>query len=286
MEIIQSIDALRSWRTAQSANQSVGFVPTMGALHQGHLALVQQSIADNDTTVVSIYVNPTQFNQAADLAAYPVDIEGDIELLRSVNCPAVFLPDHHAMYPDGVHTDSFDLMGLDTRLEGKLRPGHFQGVATVVNRLFDLVTPTRAYFGWKDFQQVKVIQRLAELRNHTEEIVPMPIIRAQDGLALSSRNRRLSPKQRRAAPVIYDILDHIKQSQGVESPRHWRNVAGNMISQTGELDLEDLEFVNANTLELLPEDLPLRNYNEPIRLLISVFAQDVRLIDNDVVEWP
>ena len=258
----------------------------MGALHQGHLALVQQSIADNDTTVVSIYVNPTQFNQAADLAAYPVDIEGDIELLRSVNCPAVFLPDHHAMYPDGVHTDSFDLMGLDTRLEGKLRPGHFQGVATVVNRLFDLVTPTRAYFGWKDFQQVKVIQRLAELRNHTEEIVPMPIIRAQDGLALSSRNRRLSPKQRRAAPVIYDILDHIKQSQGVESPRHWRNVAGNMISQTGELDLEDLEFVNANTLELLPEDLPLRNYNEPIRLLISVFAQDVRLIDNDVVEWP
>ena len=286
MKILQSIDALQSWRASQDDQQGVGFVPTMGALHEGHLALAQQSISDHATTVVSIYVNPTQFNQAADLAAYPVDIEGDLALLESIQCPAVFLPKHTDIYPGGVHAQHFDLNGLDLQLEGKLRPGHFQGVATVVNRLFDLVQPTKAYFGWKDFQQVKVIQRLAELRGGTPEIAPQAIVRAQDGLALSSRNRRLTDAQRRAAPSIYGILDHIKRSNGSESPSHWRNVAGSMMSATGHLDLEDLEFVNAETLELLPADAPLKEFRGPIQLLISVFAGDVRLIDNDVAEWP
>lgn len=254
----------------------------MGALHEGHLALVQKAAKENDIVVASIYVNPTQFNNPGDFAAYPLDLENDLRALESVGCDAVFLPQESDIYPDGPIARVYDLQGLDQRLEGALRPGHFQGVATVVDRFFDLLQPDAAYFGEKDYQQVKVIQRLAELRGGQPRIVPCPIVREKDGLAMSSRNRRLTPRQREFAPQIFEALRFAQEELAVfpvpmkALVREMRSI----IETGGQLKLEDISFALADSMTPVTDpERYLDRYPEPVQCFVSAYAGEVRLID-------
>jgi len=254
----------------------------MGALHQGHLALVQQARSENDLVVASIYVNPTQFNNPTDFAAYPSDLKNDLQALENVSCDAVFLPQESDIYPDGPVARVYDLQGLDQRLEGALRPGHFQGVATVVDRLFDLIQPDAAYFGEKDYQQVKVIQRVAELRGGQPRIVPCPIVREKDGLAMSSRNRRLTPLQRVFAPQIFKAL-HFAEEELKVFPVPMKALVREMrriIEAGGQLKLENISFALADSMTPVTDpDRHLDRYLEPIQCFVSAYAGEVRLID-------
>ena len=285
MKKIEQITSAADWtayRQALPKGCRIGFIPTMGALHLGHLALVQQARSENDIVVASIYVNPTQFNNPADFAAYPLDLENDLRALESVGCDAVFLPQESDIYPDGPIARVYDLQGLDQRLEGALRPGHFQGVATVVDRLFDLLRPDAAYFGEKDYQQVKVIQRLAALRGGQPRIVPCPIVREKDGLAMSSRNRRLTPRQREFAPQIFEALRFAQEELAVfpvpmkALVREMRSI----IETGGQLKLEDISFALADSMTPVTDpERYLDRYPEPIQCFVSAYAGEVRLID-------
>ena len=276
---------LADWQTFRSSlpkGARIGFVPTMGALHQGHLALVEKARSENDVVLASIYVNPTQFNNPADFAAYPLDLENDLHALESVGCDAVFTPQESDIYPDGPVARVYELQGLDQRLEGALRPGHFQGVATVVDRLFDLLQPDAAYFGEKDYQQVKVIQRVAELRGGQPRIVPCPIVRENDGLAMSSRNRRLTPLQREFAPQIFEALRFAQEELAVfpvplkALVREMRGI----IEAGGHLKLEDISFALADSMTPVTDpERYLDRYPEPIQCFVSAYAGEVRLID-------
>ncbi|MFM1884006.1 MAG: hypothetical protein RL168_190 [Bacteroidota bacterium] len=254
----------------------------MGALHDGHLALVQKARSENEVVVASIYVNPTQFNNLADFAAYPLDLVNDLKALEGVGCDAAFLPSEADIYPEGPVARHFDLLGLDQRLEGALRPGHFQGVATVVDRLFDLIQPDAAYFGEKDYQQVKVIQRVAELRGGSPRIVPCPIVREKDGLAMSSRNRRLTADQRKAAPQIFQALRFAQEELAVfPVPLNaLRREMRAIIEAGGQLRLEDISFALAESMTPVtdPEKF-LDRYPEPVQCFVSAYAGEVRLID-------
>lgn len=195
MKIIQTIKELQTEIAAQKgAGKRIGLVPTMGALHAGHASLVERSVADNDVTVVSIFVNPTQFNDKNDLAKYPRTLEADCQLLQSVNASIVFAPSVNEVYPEP-DTRSFSYAPLDTVMEGAFRPGHFNGVCQIVSKLFDMVQPHRAYFGEKDFQQLAIIREMVRQMNYPLEIVGCPIVREADGLAMSSRNTRLSAEE-------------------------------------------------------------------------------------------
>ncbi len=193
-----------------SKDSSVGFVPTMGALHQGHLSLVSTSVLENDLTVASIFVNPTQFNNADDLKNYPRTVEDDLQKLEMAKCDAVFMPSSEEMYPDGEVSDHFNFSGLENVMEGTFRPGHFQGMATIVKRLLTAVKPTKAYFGEKDYQQLAIIRKLVEIEKIPIDIIGCPTSREPDGLAMSSRNLRLTAQQRTAAPVIYETLQQLR----------------------------------------------------------------------------
>ena len=254
----------------------------MGALHEGHLALVQKARSENDVVVASIYVNPTQFNNPADFAAYPLDLENDLKALVEVGCDAAFLPSETDIYPEGPVARHFDLLGLDERLEGALRPGHFQGVATVVDRLFDLIQPDAAYFGEKDYQQVKVIQRVSELRGGSPRIVSCPIVREKDGLAMSSRNRRLTADQRKAAPQIFQALQFAQDELAVFPVplKALRREMRAIIEAGGQLKLEDISFALAESMTPVtdPEKF-LDRYPEPVQCFVSAYAGEVRLID-------
>ncbi len=254
----------------------------MGALHEGHLALVQRARSENEVVVASIYINPTQFNNPADFTAYPSDIDNDLAALEGVGCDAAFLPSESDIYPDGPFVRNFDLLGLDQRLEGALRPGHFQGVATVVDRLFDLIQPDAAYFGEKDYQQVKVIQRLAALRGDRPRIVPCSIVREKDGLAMSSRNRRLTADQRKAAPQIFQALRFAQEELAV-FPVPLKALVREMraiIEAGGQLQLEDISFALADSMNPVTDpEKYLDRYPEPIQCFISAYAGEVRLID-------
>ena len=262
--------------SALTGGRTLGFVPTMGALHAGHLALIERSIAENDLTVASIYVNPTQFNNANDLRTYPRQPEKDLGLLKSAGCDLVFFPTDKDLYPDGIHAEKYDLGVLDHIVEGHYRPGHFQGVATVVDALFRAVKPTRAYFGEKDFQQVAVIRKMTAEAKHPIEIISCPTIREADGLALSSRNLRLSPAQRAQATILSKALFYLRD-QGIHTdlPRALAEARG-MINSADNLNLEYLEVVNPETFELLSQ---WSSGNE-VRACISAYLGDIRLIDN------
>ncbi len=206
MILCHSPQAARDWAAAHlTQGKSLGFVPTMGALHQGHLALVEKSITENDLTAVSIFVNPIQFNNPEDLKKYPRTLEQDLEMLEKAACDMVFIPSPQGMYPEPVQ-EKYDFGPLERVMEGALRPGHFNGVAVVVKRLFEIIRPQKSYFGEKDFQQLRIIQQLVVQESLPVEIVPCPIVREADGLAMSSRNRRLSPEERKHAPAIYETL--------------------------------------------------------------------------------
>lgn len=257
-------------------NKSVGFVPTMGALHSGHLSLVKQCLKDNDICVVSIFVNPTQFNNSDDLEKYPRTLEKDTELLKSISDDIiVFAPSVKEIYPEP-DTRQFDFGRLDKVMEGKFRHGHFNGVAQVVSRLFDIVKPGKAYFGEKDFQQLAIVKALVKQLNLDIQIVPMPIVREDSGLALSSRNQRLTDQQKNTAVNISKILFKSRDEKHKYSVDETLNNVIMAINSFEELEVEYFEIVDGNTLQ------PIRDWNQSEYIVgcITVFCGDVRLIDN------
>ena len=253
----------------------IGFVPTMGALHEGHISLVKESAKRCSHTVVSIFVNPTQFNNKQDLETYPRTLEADCKLLEECAIDIVFAPRVIDIYPQE-DTRVFDLGGLDNYGEGPRRPGHFNGVAQVVTRLFDIVKPAYAFFGEKDFQQVAIIKYFVKDLNYPLTIVPCSIIRESDGLAKSSRNTLLTPAQRAAAPHIYKTLCKAVELKGKYSPKEVAAILAKEIDENPELETEYIEIIDADTLR------PVENWNdaENLRLWCAVYARPVRLIDN------
>lgn len=255
--------------------RSIGFVPTMGALHAGHVSLVKQCVADNDVSVVSIFVNPTQFNDKNDLIHYPRTLDADLGLLQPVGVTVVFAPGVEDVYPEE-DTRQFDFGTLDKVMEGKHRPGHFNGVAQVVSRLFDLVKPKRAYFGEKDFQQVAIIRAMVRQLNLPVEIVAMPIVREADGLALSSRNARLTAEQRKLAVKISEALTKSRNFAPSSSVADTiKQVVSDIDSNEG-LQVEYFEIVDGNSLQSISE---WQNTDYAVGC-ITVFCGEVRLIDN------
>lgn len=252
-----------------------GLVPTMGALHEGHISLVERCREECDTVIVSIFVNPTQFNDPNDLKNYPRTPESDLERLKKAGVDIVYMPSVEDIYPEP-DTRKFDLGFLDTVMEGAHRPGHFNGVAQVVSRLFDILKPDRAYFGEKDFQQLAVIRKLVKDGGYCIEIVGCPIVREKDGLAMSSRNVLLTPQCREAAPAIYQALSEIRSNKGMMSVGEAVAKAVVKIDGTGVLRTEYLEVVDAGTLVQIKDwsDAP------SLRACVAIQAGKVRLIDN------
>lgn len=264
---------------AHRQGQSIGFVPTMGALHAGHLSLVEQAVSENDITVVSVFVNPTQFNNPDDLATYPRNEESDFRLLAGAGVSVAFAPDVEEMYPGGVEQrkiKTYNLGFAATVMEGKYRPGHFQGVAEVVSRLFAIVRPTRAYFGEKDFQQIAVIRNMVATEGINVEIVSCPIKRGDDGLALSSRNALLTASQRLTAPEIHKALSDSIDFALTHTVRETRDYVTERLDAMPEMKVEYFEIVDARTL------LPVEEWSESPWVVgcITVYCGKVRLIDN------
>ena len=286
MLIIRKVSELLDYvGERRQQNASVGLVPTMGALHKGHLSLVKRAIEENGAAIVSLFVNPTQFNNPDDLATYPREEERDFRLLAEAGAAAVFAPSVEEVYPDGAGRAAehvFDLGRAAEVMEGIHRPGHFQGVAQVVSRLFNLVRPDRAYFGEKDFQQIAVIRNMVRSERIDVDIVACPIVRDSDGLALSSRNALLDSVQRALAPEIYRTLrDSVpfSQTHTVEETRDY--VTGRINSHDG-LEVEYFEIVDARTLEAVD------NWEESPWVVgcITVYCGKVRLIDNIAYRTP
>lgn len=275
MKLCRTKIELQNTLKAQGLNPIIGFVPTMGGLHEGHLALVRQARRENEVVVVSVFVNPIQFNNSEDLEKYPRDLERDLEMLKEVGCDIVFAPENSEMYPEKP-TETYDFGDLENVMEGAFRPGHFNGVAIVVKRLFDLVKPTTAYFGEKDFQQLTLIRALVEQENLAVEIVACPTVRENDGLAMSSRNTRLSDEDRRIAPQIYKILRDSRDLADGFTPAQLKAFAEEQLQKIPRTKLEYFEIVNAKTLQ------PIENWSDcPRRVAcVAIWLGDVRLIDN------
>lgn len=259
----------------ESQGKTVGFVPTMGALHEGHLTLVRRCAAENDVCVVSIFVNPTQFNNKHDLETYPRNLEADIKLLQSAGCDVLFAPSESEIYPEP-DTRRFDFGTLDKVMEGAYRPGHFNGVAQVVSRLFNIIKPTRAYFGEKDFQQLAIIREMVKQYNVPVEIVGCPIAREESGLALSSRNQRLSAEGKAAALSISKALFgsvYLKNEKSVSELKSW---VIDKINSDPMLEVEYFDIVDALSLK------SIENWDETDNAVgcVTVYCGDVRLIDN------
>ena len=272
----KSIKELRRFLTDErQSGKRIGFVPTMGALHEGHLSLVKHCKEANDVCVVSIFVNPTQFNDQRDLLTYPRTQEKDCLLLQSIGCDYVFAPSEDEMYPEP-DTRVFDLGTVSLVMEGAFRPGHFNGVAQVVSKLFDIVEPDDAFFGEKDFQQVAVIRELVKRLNLSVKIIACPILREADGLAMSSRNVRLSPEQRQIAPMIASILKESCTFVPMMNVREVIDWVVNSLNSEPVFRVEYFEIVDGKTLQ------PILNWNESAEPTgcIAVFCGDVRLIDN------
>lgn len=277
MDIIKLIPRLKSvLKPFYLAQKRLGLVPTMGALHEGHLALVRRSKAENDLTVVSIFVNPAQFNNSEDLHKYPRSLEADLALLRKEEVDIVFVPDVEEIYPQppglSIHFDS-----LASILEGKFRPGHFSGVAIVVAKLFHLVSPNVGYFGQKDLQQISIIKRLVSDLHFDLEIIMVPSVREKDGLALSSRNLRLKASERAEAVILYQSLLFAKDELLNGAP--WfgiRERAASMIAQQTHVRLEYMELINSQDFTLANEIKP----QLPQAICIAAYVGDIRLIDN------
>jgi pantoate--beta-alanine ligase len=276
MLIFTEIKSLQQKIKSLKNGTVIGFVPTMGALHEGHLSLVEKAKKENDIVVVSIFVNPTQFDNADDLINYPKTIEKDLSLLKSFNCDIVFTPTPEEIYADNIQSQSFDFDGLEFQMEGKFRAGHFNGVGTIVERLFEIVKPHKAYFGEKDFQQIQIIRKMVEKRKLTVQIIACPIHREKDGLAMSSRNMRLTKELRTAAPFIYETLKKAKILFGTKNAAEVVKWVENEFKNHPILRLEYIEIADEDTL--LPAET--KNPSKKHRAFIAVFAGNVRLIDN------
>ena len=279
MEIIRTVAELKAKLNAARENGSIGLVPTMGALHAGHLSLIERARRENDTVVVSVFVNPTQFNNPNDLATYPRTEEADTAMLCEAGVDYAFIPSVEEIYPEP-DTRQFALGSVAEVMEGAMRPGHFNGVAQIVSTLFDFTRPTRAYFGEKDFQQIAVIRKMVELEGFDLEIVDCPIKREADGLAMSSRNVRLTPEQRAIAPAIHKALEGSLSWAADHSVEETKRYVIDEINSFPQMEVEYYEIVDALTMQ------PVSDWAETDSAVgcVTVFCGDVRLIDN--IKYP
>ena len=265
-------------KTLRQSEFTLGFVPTMGALHAGHSALVKEALSANNVVMVSIFVNPTQFNTTDDLIKYPKTLERDVALLKTISEEKiiVFAPSPEAIYGNDVSAKHFDFGGLEHEMEGQFRPGHFNGVGTVIKRLFEIIKPNNAYFGKKDYQQLMIVKKLVAIENLPVTIVGCDIYRAKDGLAMSSRNERLTEKQRLAAPFIYKTLQAAKIKFGTESALQVTEWVKKQLKDHDHLKLEYVLIADAKTLKTIVR----KSTSGVYRIFIAVYAGQVRLIDN------
>lgn len=279
MKVFNTIAETKSFLKSQKKiGKSIGFVPTMGALHHGHISLISKAREQNDIVVCSIFVNPTQFGNAEDLKMYPRTLEADCQLLEPASCDVVFAPNADEMYPS-LPNLTLDFGNLEHVMEGKFRAGHFNGVGIVVSKLFHIVNPDRAYFGLKDLQQVAVLNRMVKDLSFDLELVPCPIVREKDGLAMSSRNRRLSPEARAIAPVISKALSRAKNLllEGKDSS----SVIAEITRHFGQMPEFTLEYFEVSDFENLAA-IPKKNETGKTAICIAAYLDNVRLIDNIV----
>lgn len=281
MLLLKKSDALCAFlKKNKQSGKTVGFVPTMGALHAGHVSLINKSKTENDITVCSIFVNPVQFNDPEDLKKYPRPVEKDIELLLSAGCNVLFYPSVEEIYPNGTQElIHFNLGGIEKILEGKFRPNHFQGVANVMKLLLDTVQPDRLYMGQKDFQQVMVVRKMMDLENIHCQLIPCEIVREPDGLAMSSRNVRLSESERKNASDISQTLFFIQNNFNTLSISEIKSEAKKMLIRIPDSQLDYLEIANAGNLSAVTD----QNDAEHIVALIAIKVGKVRLIDNVII---
>ena len=289
METLKSIGEYDQYfKDLQAQSHSIGFVPTMGAPHDGHLSLVKKAKKENAKVICSIFVNPTQFNDPNDFNNYPRDIHTDLECLKTIDCDAVFIPSNDEMYPNENNfaqnhllgsNHSVDLGHLASSMEGKYRAGHFDGVVAIVQRLFNIIRPDRSYFGEKDFQQLVVIRTMAEKLNYPTQIIGCPIIREDDGVAMSSRNKLLSKNARKGAPLIYKTLCAAVEKKTTLEITELKAWIREQINTQPSLNTEYVEICHLRTL------IPMDKWegNQPAICCLAVFADGIRLIDNMVL---
>ncbi|AZQ62352.1 pantoate--beta-alanine ligase [Flammeovirga pectinis] len=285
MDVFNTVSTLKKFvNNCKFSKKTIGFVPTMGALHDGHLNLVRQSNKENDITICSIFVNPTQFNNAIDLKHYPVKHEEDFELLRSAGCHVVFLPSVEEMYPKGVKQNDicgFNFGEIENQLEGAFRPGHFNGVGIVVSKLFHMVNPMKAYFGLKDLQQFLIIRKMTLDLSFGIDIIGVPTVREKDGLAMSSRNLRLTQEERNIAPFIYRTISEMKEQISVfKTPKEVLEWGISNFHKNPSFHLEYLDIVNTSDLKPVEENSTPTSY----AIVIAAHLGKVRLIDNLLIE--
>ena len=263
-------------KTIKTANSTIGFVPTMGALHQGHLALMQRSLKENDDTVVSIFVNPTQFNNPEDLEKYPRTLEEDVKKMRGLSDKIIlYAPSVDDIYEGQTISQSFDFDGLENQMEGKFRPGHFNGVGTIVKRLFEIVTPTNAYFGETDFQQLQIVKKLVEKNDLPVNVIGCPIFREDNLLAMSSRNERLTADERKEASIIYKVLTEAKEIFQNGTPEETIKFVEESFKDNKRFELEYFVIADESTLLSIDHKINDKKY----RAFIAVFVNSIRLID-------
>jgi pantoate--beta-alanine ligase len=277
------VDVREHVTSARDRGLTVGMVPTMGALHEGHGALMRRAREETGYVVVTIFVNPTQFDRSDDFQKYPRELDTDLAFCERLDLDAVFAPDAREMYPGDYQKmplTSVDVAGLASRFEGEFRPGHFRGVATVVAKLFNIVAADKAYFGEKDAQQLAVIQKMTADLNFPIMIVPVPTVREPDGLAMSSRNQRLTPDQRRVAPLLYQALREAERliRNGASSTAEIKRAATALMSRNPAFRIEYLDAVDPATFE------PLAQIMGAVRIVAAVWLGEVRLIDNVLVD--
>ena len=277
MQIFNNKASLNNYLSSLgSINSTIGFVPTMGALHNGHLSLLKKSIENNTVTVISIFVNPTQFNNQEDLAKYPRTLDNDVEKVKSVSDKiVVYAPTVDDIYEGNTTSTPYNYDGLENQMEGKFRPGHFDGVGTVVKKLFEIVKPTHAYFGEKDFQQLQIVRKLTTKYKLPVTIVGCEIFRESNGLAMSSRNERLSVEDRNKASLIYKTLLSAKELFGTKTANEVSKYVNNVFKNESKFELEYFEIADEQTLITCKRKSKTKNY----RAFIAVFINNVRLID-------
>lgn len=269
-------DLIKYLKPILDKNATVGFVPTMGALHNGHLSLLQNSLLQNEYTVISIFVNPTQFNNVKDLEKYPRTIPTDVEKIKKLSKDIiVFTPSVNDIYEGKIISESFDYDGLENQMEGKHRVGHFDGVGTIVKKLFEIVQPSQAYFGEKDFQQLQIVRKLVEKQNLNVEIIGIPIFREKNGLAMSSRNERLTDSEKEKAAIIFKILNQSKILFRTKSTNEVVKWVENQFKNQNDFSLEYFEIADQTTLKTCVR----KNKNKKYRAFIAVFVNEIRLID-------
>lgn len=257
-------------------NKKIGFVPTMGALHKGHLSLLEESMSNNDVTVISIFVNPTQFNNLEDLAKYPRTLDSDVEKIKALSKEIIiYAPTVEDIYNGNTVSQHFDFDGLENQMEGKFRPGHFDGVGTIVKRLFEIVNPQNAYFGEKDFQQLQIVKKMVSKQKLPVNVIGCRIYREANGLAMSSRNERLMPSQKEHASIIYKTLLEAKIKFGTKTAKEVSDWVVKKFENNKEFELEYFQI--ADEERLLP--CIKKSKNKKYRAFIAVFVNKIRLID-------